>query len=87
MPTPKLEQQAINDILDVQIIVGTLTGFDDHIPYSYQFDLAVVDEASQALTPAILLAAAKANRLVLAGDPQQLPPTVISPMHRVWRIH
>lgn len=76
----KLEQQAINDILDrAQIIVGTLTGFDDHIPYGYQFDLAVVDEASQALTPAILLAAAKANRLVLAGDPQQLPPTVISP--------
>lgn len=39
-----------------------------------QFDVAVVDEASQATIPATLVPYAKASRLILAGDHKQLPP-------------
>lgn len=39
-----------------------------------RFDVAVVDEASQASRPATALAMACAEKLVLAGDHKQLPP-------------
>ena len=44
-----------------------------------RFDLAVVDEATQAVEPAVYLALLRADRAVLAGDHLQLPPTVLSP--------
>jgi superfamily I DNA and/or RNA helicase len=55
-----------------------------------KLDCAVVDEASQAVTPALLLLlpflkyppgadlSVNGPLLVLAGDHRQLPPTVIS---------
>lgn len=42
------------------------------------FDLAVVDEATQLTTPALLGALRLARRFVLAGDERQLPPLVVS---------
>lgn len=44
------------------------------------FPLVVLDEASQTTEPAlcVALAAARAERLVLVGDPEQLPPTIKS---------
>lgn len=44
-----------------------------------RFDLALVDEATQAIEPLSLLPFARARRVVLSGDHLQLPPTVISP--------
>jgi superfamily I DNA and/or RNA helicase len=41
-----------------------------------EFQLVVMDEAAQCLTP-LLLAALRADRLVLVGDHCQLPPTVV----------
>ena len=45
--------------------------------------MAVVDEAAQALPPATLIPMRRATRLVLSGDPCQLPPTVKSQGARV----
>ncbi|HEV2355299.1 MAG TPA: AAA domain-containing protein, partial [Puia sp.] len=42
------------------------------------FQTAVIDEAGQALEPASWIPALKADRLILAGDPFQLPPTIKS---------
>ena len=43
------------------------------------FDIAIVDEAGQATEPAIYPTLVRCpSRLILAGDPHQLPPTVIS---------
>ena len=42
------------------------------------FDVVVVDEAAQALPPATMIAMRRAPRIVLCGDPCQLPPTVKS---------
>lgn len=78
----RLERQAADDVLrKARILCGTLTGLSEHaLPSSDEpdFDVLVVDEASQALTPALLLGVLRARRVVLAGDHQQLPPTVLS---------
>jgi ATP-dependent RNA/DNA helicase IGHMBP2 len=44
----------------------------------YIFDYVVHDEAGQATAPSSLAAVLRGRRLVLAGDPKQLPPTVVS---------
>ncbi|MGB0653275.1 MAG: AAA domain-containing protein [Thermoplasmatota archaeon] len=42
------------------------------------FDYVIHDEAGQSTAPSSLAAAMRGRRLVLAGDPLQLPPTVVS---------
>ncbi|MDP2339708.1 MAG: AAA domain-containing protein [Deltaproteobacteria bacterium] len=78
----RLERLAARAVLDrTRVLCGTLTGrLDDLLGEAAEdaFDVVVVDEASQALTPAILLGALHANRIVLAGDHLQLPPVVMS---------
>ncbi len=44
-----------------------------------RFDLAIVDESSQALEPALLSILEKADKVVLVGDDKQLPPVVSLP--------
>jgi superfamily I DNA and/or RNA helicase len=43
-----------------------------------KFDMAVLDEASQATEPLSWIPIVLARKLVLAGDPLQLPPTIYS---------
>ena len=43
-----------------------------------EFDLAIVDEATQLTVPSILGALRFARRFVLVGDEKQLPPLVMS---------
>ena len=42
------------------------------------FDVAIIDEASQASIPSVLIPISKAKCFILVGDHKQLPPTVIS---------
>jgi superfamily I DNA and/or RNA helicase len=75
----RLERQAVDDVLEkTRVLCGTLTGYESELPDDVRFDVLIVDEASQALTPALLLGVQRAGRVVLAGDHRQLPPTVIS---------
>jgi superfamily I DNA and/or RNA helicase len=59
-------------------VLATLTSLDGPALAGRAFDLAVVDEATQAVEPAAYLALLRAGRAVLAGDHLQLPPTVLS---------
>jgi ATP-dependent RNA/DNA helicase IGHMBP2 len=43
-----------------------------------KFDTVFIDEAAQGLEPATWIPILKANRVIFAGDHQQLPPTVKS---------
>ena len=45
---------------------------------SFQFDVAILDEAGQLTVPAILGALRFAKRFILVGDEKQLPPLVLS---------
>ncbi len=60
-----------------EVVCATATGADTRILEDLVFDRVVLDEATQAPDPIALIALARAPKAVLAGDPQQLPPTVI----------
>lgn len=74
-----LERQAVRAILrDAPVVAATLTGLDPEVVEDRRFDLVVVDEAGQATEPAAFAAIVFGEKVVLAGDPCQLPPTVLS---------
>ncbi|MCA9514259.1 MAG: AAA family ATPase, partial [Myxococcales bacterium] len=61
-----------------QVIATTAAGATSHaLQGAGELDCVVLDEATQAPDPMALVALANARRAVLAGDPCQLPPTVI----------
>ena len=74
-----LERFMTEDVLEsVQVITCTLVGASHrHIRY-LGFETVFIDEAAQALEPGCWIPIAKGQRLVLAGDHHQLPPTVKS---------
>ncbi|WP_353480940.1 AAA domain-containing protein [Haliscomenobacter sp.] len=74
-----LEQRLIDMILDdAQVIACTLVGAAHPVLDQRKFRTAIVDEAAQALEPATWIPITKASKIVLTGDPFQLPPTVKS---------
>lgn len=69
---------AESTILDqAEVICATAAGADAYVLAGRRFDLIAMDEATQAPDPMALVALARGRRAVLAGDPCQLPPTVI----------
>ncbi len=59
-----------------EVICCTLVGAADRALGGRRFGTVVLDEAGQALEPAAWIPIAMADRVVLAGDAAQLPPTV-----------
>ena len=76
----RIENQMRDDILEhAQVICATCVGAGDRLLDSRRFPLVLLDEATQATEPASLIPLTKGTRhVVLVGDHQQLPPTVIS---------
>lgn len=60
------------------VLCATAAGAEAAVLAEWAFDLVVLDEATQVPDPVALCALLRAPRAVLAGDPQQLPPTVLS---------
>ncbi len=60
-----------------EVVLCTCIGCDHPILGETRFDCVVVDEATKAPDPLLLIALARAEVAVLAGDPQQLGPVVI----------
>ncbi|GAA3943657.1 AAA domain-containing protein [Hymenobacter algoricola] len=74
-----LERYITEDLLDkVQVITCTLVGASNRAIRHLTYETVFIDEAAQALEPGCWIPITKANRVVLAGDHQQLPPTVKS---------
>ncbi len=74
-----LERYITEQVLDaVQIITCTLVGASHRNLRHLSFDTVFIDEAAQALEPGCWIPIAKGQRVVLAGDHHQLPPTVKS---------
>jgi len=62
-----------------RVIASTLTGAANPLLTGQHYHTLFIDEAAQALEAACWIPLQKADRLVLAGDHQQLPPTIKSP--------
>jgi superfamily I DNA and/or RNA helicase len=76
----RIEAQTVERILDqAQVICATTTGLDSQILGQRRFDVCVLDEAAQSTEPGAWIPLTRSDRLILAGDHQQLPPTIISP--------
>lgn len=63
---------------NAQVIACTLVGAANMLLKGKMFSTVFIDEASQGLEPATWIPILKAQRVVLAGDHKQLPPTVKS---------
>jgi len=75
----KIQRFMTNDILDkVQVVTATLIGANHSVIKDRRYAAVVIDEAAQALEPACWIPLLKSNKLILAGDHCQLPPTVKS---------
>ena len=73
------EQYIVDDLLNrAQVITATPVGANHYTVRHLQYDVAVIDEAGQALEPSCWIPVLKARKLVMAGDHCQLPPTIIS---------
>ncbi|MCU0346107.1 MAG: AAA domain-containing protein [Saprospiraceae bacterium] len=79
----RLEDLLTEQILDsAQVITCTLVGSTHKALGTRHFRTVVIDEAAQALEPGTWIPITRANKVVLAGDPFQLPPTVKSEQAR-----
>jgi len=75
----RTEQYILDDLLaKAQVITATLVGANHYTVRNLSFRTVVIDEAGQALEQASWIPILKAEKLVLAGDHCQLPPTVKS---------
>ncbi|WP_140938294.1 AAA domain-containing protein [Sphingobacterium lumbrici] len=75
----RIQDYIVGDILDkVEVITATLVGANHHTIRHRQYETVIIDEAAQALEPACWIPILKANKVILAGDHCQLPPTVKS---------
>ena len=82
----RFERYAIEEILNSKEIICSTNSFaggdllEEYISLTKKnFDIVVIDEATQSVEPSCLIPALFAPKLILAGDHKQLPPTVLSP--------
>lgn len=74
-----LEEHMIYQLLqEAQVVACTLIGANSEYLRKRTFTTLFVDECSQALEPANWVPIMKADRVIMAGDHQQLAPTVKS---------
>lgn len=74
----RMEQQVTDLIIDqADVVACTLVATRNEELKGRHFEYVVIDEAGQALDPAMCIPLLRTERVILAGDPHQLPPTVI----------
>ena len=75
----RLEDKAVTELLDeADVICSTNITAGADLLENREFDLSVIDEATQATQPAALIPYLKAKKTILIGDHKQLPPTVVN---------
>lgn len=74
-----LEFYIVNDLLQtMDAICCTLVGASHPVLRGKKFKTVFIDEAAQALEPACWIPLLRSERVIFAGDHQQLPPTIKS---------
>lgn len=73
------ERQCVDELVRrSRVVLATLHGAGGHQLKSAEFDVVIIDEASQALEAQCWIPLLSAKKAVLAGDHLQLPPTIKS---------
>lgn len=74
-----LEEKAVSEVLErSDVVCSTNSSSASQALEEEYFDLCVIDEATQATEPSCLIPSIKAEKLVMAGDHKQLPPTILN---------
>ncbi len=74
-----LEFYITNNLIEKSdVIACTLVGSSHYVLRGKKFNSVFIDEAAQSLEPACWIPLLKAQRVIFAGDHQQLPPTIKS---------
>lgn len=74
-----LEEKAVSEVLErSDVVCSTNSSSASQALEEEDFDLCVIDEATQATEPSCLIPSIKAEKLVMAGDHKQLPPTILN---------
>ncbi len=74
-----LEKKAVGEVLDkADVVCSTNSSSASQALEEEEFDLCVIDEATQATEPSCLIPSIKAEKLIMAGDHKQLPPTILN---------
>jgi len=74
-----IEEEIIREIIDnSEVVLSTNSSVALEYLEGVKFDVAVIDEASQATIPSVLIPIGKSDKFILAGDHKQLPPTILS---------
>lgn len=75
----EIEKSMVEDITKkASVVLCTNSSAGLEYLNDIKFDLAVIDESSQATIPSVLIPISKAKRFILAGDHRQLPPTIMN---------
>lgn len=75
----KIENFIVSDLIEKsQVITCTLVGAANYMIRERSYSTVFIDEAGQAPEPACWIPILRAERVVFAGDHQQLPPTIKS---------
>lgn len=74
------KEQGISQIQGVQVVGTTFMSSTFEVFNNVKFPLVLVDESSQLMEPLTMVPLARfsCNRLIMIGDPLQLPPTLTS---------
>lgn len=73
------ESKVVGNIVSrARVVLATCHSAGTRQLNNVDFDVCIVDEATQAIEAVCWVPILKAKKLILAGDPQQLPPTVMS---------
>ncbi|CAE6428013.1 unnamed protein product [Rhizoctonia solani] len=75
----KREKVIVQSVLsEAKIVLATCHSSGGRQLANMRFDVVCIDEACQALEAVCWISVLKGSKLILAGDPLQLPPTIIS---------
>jgi len=75
----RLEQEAVDEVIEsVDVVCATNSTAGSELMEDKDFDVAVVDEATQATEPSCLIPITHTKKVIMAGDHKQLPPTILN---------
>jgi ATP-dependent RNA/DNA helicase IGHMBP2 len=75
----RTEQYITEDLVaKAEVITATLVGANHYTVRGLRYHTVVIDEAGQGIEPASWIPVLKGEKLILAGDHLQLPPTIKS---------